>query len=87
MQYILTQSEYDALTPVKRLQERNDALEVAREIIVNLDKKWSGFQCGVDYCDTCPISAIGHAKDGRMEDRPTHKESKHICIRVRNYSK
>jgi hypothetical protein len=87
MQYILTQAEYDALTPVKRLQERNEALEVAREIIVRLNESRTGMKCGVDYCDTCPISDIGHAKDGSMEDRPSHKESKHICIKERYYSR
>ena len=36
MMYILSQEEFDALTPIKRLQDRNDALEKAREIIIQL---------------------------------------------------
>ena len=60
MEYILTQSEYDALTPVKRLQDRNEALEVARKIIVKL----TGKDCKSGYCDHCPISDIGHNKNG-----------------------
>jgi len=84
MQYILTQSEYDALTSVKRLQERNDALEIARQIIVRL----AGEDCEKGYCDHCPISDIGHNSDGTMDhNRPSHKESKHICIKNRQYSK
>jgi hypothetical protein len=83
MEYILSQKEYDALTPVKRLQERNEALEVAMEIILRL----SGYQCGQKYCDGCPISSFGTANDGTKESRPTHKQSKHICIRSRMYGK
>lgn len=87
MQYILTQAEYDALTPVKRLQERNEALEISKGLILAA----SGFTCihspahmstrlGREtvggYCDDCPIS--------KNIDRTT---SKHICISSRNYSK
>lgn len=89
MQYILTQYEYDAvilkirLTPVKRLQERNEALEVAREIIIRL----SGYPCGNDYCDGCPISDIGFNYDGSETPRPSSEVSRQICIRNRRYSK
>jgi len=81
MQYLLTQSEYDGLTPVKRLQSRNDALEVARKIIVKL----TGHECGKSYCDSCPISDIGGHFDNTQ--RPTREQSKHICIEYRRYSK
>lgn len=72
MRYLLTQKEYDALTPVKGLQERNEALEAAKVLILEL----SGFPCGETYCDKCPI--------GNMEDNTS---SKHICIQMRQYSK
>ena len=88
MQYILTQSEYDALTPIKRLQERNEALEKAKGIILSL----SDFTCIHEksiaeskgrmrsyggYCDDCPIS---FKKVG-------HESSKYICVLSKNYSK
>lgn len=85
MQYILTQSEYDALTPVKRLQERNEALEKAKGVILSL----SDFTCIHErsslggrnryggYCDDCPM---GFNKIG-------HESSKLICELPKNYSK
>lgn len=84
MQYILSQQELDSLTPVNRLQERNEALEKAKQIIL----KESQFTCihtksmtsrngkYGGYCDDCPIS--------KNIDRTS---SKHICISSRNYSK
>jgi hypothetical protein len=87
VQYILTQEEYNALTPAKGLYERFEALEIAKQIIL----AESGFTCihtpahmstrlGTEsvggYCDDCPIS-----KDVE------HSVSKHICILNRNYSK
>ena len=85
MQYILTQAEYDALTPIKRLQDRNEALEKAKGVILGLsnhvcihDKGGSGRNsryCG--YCDDCPMSfnSIGH------------EASKLICELPKDYSK
>ena len=78
MEYLLTQAEYDALTPVKRLQERNDALEVAREIIVEL----SGVRCGDAYCDECPLDYLRPSNE-----KMTREISHHICIKSRNYGK
>ena len=57
MQILLTQIEYDALTPVKRLQARNDALEVARKLIM------SDEACKKTVCTECVI--------GQIEDRAT----------------
>jgi len=86
MQYILTQSEYDALTPVKMIQERNEALETARKLIL----KQSQFTCIHDrvysriseidstYCDDCPIGNIHNTN---------HESMKHICVSPKNYSK
>ena len=86
MKYILSQEEIDALTPVKRLQDRNDALEKAREIIVKL----SGIPCGKTYCDMCPIAEIGgdlgHLNISE-EDRPSKQESRLICIKSRIWSR
>lgn len=55
MQYILSQSEFDSLTPVKRLQDRNEALAVAMSIILHV----SGFECGKGYCSECPVWKYG----------------------------
>ena len=71
MQYILTQGEYDALTPVKQLQERNEALEVARQLIVTDE------QCQkIHYCCDCPI--------GQIESREIRN---HICVRPKHWPK
>ncbi len=71
MQYILTTAEYDALTPVKRLQARNEALETARQLIMT-DKKCFD----THYCCDCPI--------GQIEDQ---KVRNHICLRPKNWPK
>lgn len=71
MQYILTQPEYDALTPVKRLQERNEALEVARRLIVSDDECKKMY-----YCSDCKI--------GQIEDRSVRER---ICTRQKNWAK
>ena len=69
--YILSQKEYDALTPVTRLQERNEALEVARKLIVTDDKCLE-----IHYCSDCPI---GQIKDIGVRN--------HICIRQKHWPK
>jgi len=88
MQYILTQAEYDALTPVKRLQDRNEALETARKLIL----KSSGFPCHHDLtedqwkeyggypplCDDCPIGSML---------RDNYEQMNHICSLSKEYSK
>ena len=82
MQYVLTQAELDALTPVKRLQERNEALEDARKIIVKL----AGVPCQETYCSECPISDIGYYK----HDDPkaiSNTSSRLICSQYRECSK
>jgi len=71
MQYILSQAEYDALTPVKRLRERNEALEVARNLIVTDERCLE-----IHYCSDCPI--------GQIEDRSLRN---HICIRQKHWPK
>ena len=80
MEYILSTKEYDALTPVKGLQDRNEALEIARQII----KGNSSIRCNEGYCDMCPISDIGGEP---TENRPTREISRMICQLPRNYSK
>ncbi len=71
MQYILTQEEKDALTPVKGLQERNEALEVARKIIVSDDECLK-----IHYCCDCPIGII-----------PDQVARNHICLRAKHWPK
>lgn len=71
MQYLLTWAELDALTPVKGLQERKEALELARQLIV------SNHQCeNTHYCSDCPIGQLANdiARD-------------HICIRAKHWPK
>jgi len=80
MQYILSQSEFDALTPVKGVQERNKALEIACKIILSV----SAYPCGETYCDDCPISPIRKQKE---KEGLTHDVSKLLCTKNRNYSK
>lgn len=70
MQYILTQSEYDALTPVKLLQERNEALEVARILLVSDEQCKNNY-----YCSECVIGQI-----------PDQKVRNHICIKPKRWS-
>ena len=79
MEYILSQGEYDALTPVKRLQNRNEALETARKIILELSK----FPCGKRYCVDCPIyvEGSGEARHGRKLTRD------YICLRQKDLPK
>ena len=89
MQYILTQAEYDALTPVSRLQERNEALEHARKLILEnsehtchhdlTEEQWEE-ACGYPSdCGNCPI--------GKMDDKNNYQLGKKICQLSREYSK
>lgn len=71
MQYLLSQFELDALTPVTRLQERNEALEVARRLIVT-DKECME----INYCSDCPI--------GQIEDVNVRN---HICLKAKHWPK
>lgn len=79
MQYILSQEEFEALAPVEHLKERDEALEQARQIIVEL----AGVRCGVLYCDVCPVSDIYRGHSGEVDA----KISKLICPKTRHYSK
>lgn len=84
MQYILTIAEYDSLTPVKRLQARNEALEAARKMIV------SDEECGnIHYCTDCPIGQYYTApKDGEPAyNEQRRKVMDHICIRPKHWPK
>lgn len=82
MQYILTQAEIDALTPVSLLQERNEALEDARKMIVKL----AGVPCGKTYCGECPVSDVGYY-DHDDPEAISGKSSRLICVSGRRYSK
>jgi len=82
MQYLLTQDELEALVPAKSLEERNDALEAARKLIVKL----ANIPCGKTYCSECPISSIGFY-DHDDPDAISWESSKLICSEYRKYSK
>lgn len=79
MQYILNSKEFDALTEVTRLQNRNQALEVARKIILEL----SGFPCGKKYCSECPIVKKGDIKSEHSDDRIYS----YICTKPKSWPK
>lgn len=78
MQYLLTEEEHDNLTPIKRVERRDQSLEVARQLIIEL----AGIECYKGYCDSCPISSIGHGAKVVNRD-----DSKLICKKTRKYSK
>lgn len=60
MQYILNEEEYKALTFVYHVEDRNEALEVARKLIMPDDK------CRmINYCTECPI---GQIENGMVRD-------------------
>ena len=71
MQYVLTEKEIQNLVPKVALQNRIDALEVAREKILEL----TGFVCihiepsidPVGLCDDCPCSSIHDDNDDDLE--------------------
>ena len=87
MQYVLTQAEYDALTPVSRLQERNEALELARKLILEnsdhvchhdmTEKQWEECHGYPAMCSEYPI--------GKIDDN--YKLGQKICGLSREYSK
>ena len=83
MQYILTQQEYDALTPVKRLQDANEALETCRKELLSannftcIHESKSNNRRYFGYCDDCPVSF----------KRVGHENSRLICAHSKNYSK
>lgn len=82
MQYILTQEEYDNMLPKILVAKRDEALEVARKIIVKL----SGIACGTAYCDDCPIAnPERYMPKGREES--SRDVSLAICHLYRKYSK
>lgn len=89
MQYILTQAEYDALTPVSRLQERNEALEHARKLILEN----SDHTCHHDLTEEQRNECNGYPSDcgscpiGSMKDMDNYRAGKKICGLSREYSK
>lgn len=71
MEYLLSQQELDGLTSVTRLQARNEALEVAKNLIISDEK------CiATHYCCDCPI--------GQIEDQ---KIRNHICLKPKHWPK
>ena len=83
MQYLLTEEEFKNMVPKQSLIERDEALELARNIILTQ----SNFNCIHDiselhvkyggYCDDCPCSPI-HEHD--------YNTLKHICKLPHNFS-
>lgn len=71
MQYLLTDEEYKALVPVAAVNIRKEALEAARKIIV----EQANINCGVEYCNECPIA--------KLESSASHM----ICKKPRDYIK
>ncbi len=87
MQYILTQEEYNNLTPVSRIQERDESLEYARKLILEssehichhdmTEKQWEECNGYPAMCSECPI--------GKVDSN--YKLSQKICGLSREYSK
>ena len=81
MHYLLTQEELNNLTPVVNVTMRDEALELARRIIVNL----AGIQCG-GYCSKCPVSHIQHSPKS-VDLVPSVEQSALICRQSKRYGK
>lgn len=83
MQYILDQNEYDALTPVKRLQEQNESLEIARKLII------SDREClETTFCSDCPIGkqwleSVDRGESGDSE----YQAMNHLCLKHKFFPK
>ncbi|GAA6459293.1 hypothetical protein [Bacteroides xylanisolvens] len=63
MQYILTEQEYRALTPISEVDKLKEEVQLLNDKVMEL----SEHPCGSDadyrnitfYCDDCPIGALG----------------------------
>lgn len=55
MQYILTEQEYRALTPISEVDKLKEDIHLLNDKVMEL----SEHPCGTFYCDDCPIGAFG----------------------------
>ena len=76
MQRLLTEEEYQELTPKSQVKIREDALETARLLILEL----SNYACSSDDCGSC---IIGSVRDRRLNPM----DSSLICRKNRVYHK
>ena len=81
MQYILTEEERANLVPLKELDNRKDALEIARKLILE-SAKFTCIHEELDYedwsvCDECPCSPL---------KQENYKLGKLICPLRQEYS-
>jgi len=84
MQILLTEAEFEQLTPLADLEKQKAATEATLNILVGENcvanrknpNRWNS-------CGDCPVSSIG-GKAG--EARPSRELSKVICTRMRYYS-
>ena len=71
MQYILSEAEFQGLVSIERVDELKESLNKAKDMIARL----SGQQCGVRYCDDCPIAKF-NCDDKYLKCNKTHFLSK-----------
>jgi hypothetical protein len=97
MHYLLTREELDALVSAEKLKEAKAALEIARKAILQAAGHTCIHEPGAryGYCDTCPVSQIGHPDfarcSGDVERRKATDEERAadrlICAKSREYGK
>lgn len=63
MQYLLTESEMTALVSKKQVEDRDNALEMLRRLVVS-DKKCEERRQN-EYCDECPLCSA-NARNNRV---------------------
>ena len=63
MQYILTEQEYRALTPISEVNKLKEEVQLLNDKVMELSEHPSGicadYRSVTFYCDDCPIGAFG----------------------------
>ena len=63
MQYILTEQEYRALTPISEVDKLKEDVQLLNEKVMELSEHpWGSdadYRSVTFYCDDCPIGAFG----------------------------
>ncbi len=63
MQYILTEQEYRALTPITKVDELKEKVQLLNDKVMELTDHPCGngadYRTVTFYCDDCPIGALG----------------------------
>ena len=63
MQYILTEQEYRALTPIREVNKLKEEVQLLNDKVMELSEHPCGsgadYRSVTFYCDDCPIGAFG----------------------------